>query len=200
MECLEMERPDRPGSPVDGQVGPGAAGGPAHDASPGEHDPATAPPPGPVGTAGAAASDPWEPAATLPDARPAPKEARGVAGARAEDLCRLVVAVVVALCFERRGGAFTVREVWDRVPDPKPAYDRLNAVGDVLGQGGGRHGLKLWRGAGGVIACRQNATLALRRMAPEAVRELARRLGYETPRTFWAAVDSLPDAPEPATL
>jgi hypothetical protein len=109
-------------------------------------------------------------------------------------LSRLIVAPIVEFAFERRGGSFTVRELWDRVPSPKPAYARLNAVGDVVGQGGGKHGLRLWKGAGGPLACQENAVIALRRMDADAVLGLARRLGFTEPGDFWAAVNALPTA------
>jgi hypothetical protein len=137
----------------------------------------------------------WEPEGSLPPAQPAPKtQSRNGPGVRADELSQLVVGAIVLLAFERRGRSFSVRELWGRVPAPKPEYVRLNAVGDVLGQGGGKHGLKLWKGAGGLLGCRENAVIALRRMAPDAVRGLAQRLGFTDSAAFWAAVNALPAA------
>ena len=72
-----------------------------------------------------------------------------------EALVHLLASLVVELCVEFAGRSFTVRELWDRVPAPKPQYKSLNGVGDFLGHGKGERSLKLWKGANGPLACRR---------------------------------------------
>ena len=82
--------------------------------------------------------EPWNPDAFLPPAEPAPALAnRGAAICKAADLVQLVAPVVILLCLREARKSFTTRAVWDLVPEPKPRYRRLNAVGDVLGHGTG---------------------------------------------------------------
>ena len=106
-----------------------------------------------------------------------------------------LLAPIVSPPLSQRRESFATRAVWDLVPEPKPRYRRLNAVGDVLGRGAGKQSLGLYRDSqGNFICCRENVCLAARRMTPAGLKALALRLGFPTRTDFEAAVNSLPSA------
>ena len=141
--------------------------------------------------------EPWNPDAFLPPAEPAPALVnRGAATRKAVDLVQLVAPIVIRLCLREDRESFATRTVWDLVPEPKPHYRRLNAVGDVLGRGAGKQSLRLYRDSHrNFIRCRENVCLAAHRMTPDGLKALALRLGFPTRAEFEAAVNSLPTAP-----
>jgi hypothetical protein len=138
----------------------------------------------------------WNPDEFLPPAEPAPALAnRGAAICKAVDLIQLVAPIVILLCLRDGRESFATRAVWDLVPEPKPRYRRLNAVGDVLGRGAGKQSLGLYRDSqGNFICCRENVCLAAHRMTPAGLKALALRLGFPTRTDFELAVNSLPSA------
>ena len=147
-------------------------------------------------TADAPGGEPWNPDEFLPPAEPAPALAnRGAAICKAVDLIQLVAPIVILLCLRDGRESFATRAVWDLVPEPKPRYPRLNAVGDVLGRGAGKQSLGLYRDSqGNFICCRENVCLAARRMTPAGLKALALRLGFPTRTDFELAVAALPSA------
>jgi hypothetical protein len=136
----------------------------------------------------------WSGDRFLPPAEPAPKPQARSGSKLTDGLAHVVAALVVELCFERAGRSFSVRELWDRVPGPKPPYRALNGVGDYLGHGKGERSLKLWKGAHGPLCCRENAIIAVRRLGLVETQELASRLKLTEPSALWQAICDLPSA------
>jgi hypothetical protein len=136
----------------------------------------------------------WQVHDLLPPVSPAPRdEGRHYQKSTIGELAQLLAPIVVLLSLSKRSGCITVREAWDAVPEPKPSYDHLNAVGDSLGQGRGGHALQLRRGARrGILICQENVNVCMRRMADADVRSLANRLGYTTREELLAAFGRLP--------
>jgi hypothetical protein len=128
----------------------------------------------------------------LPPAEPAPKMQTRNKSMLTEALVHLLASLVVELCVEFAGRSFTVRELWDRVPAPKPQYKSLNGVGDFLGHGKGERSLKLWKGANGPLACRENAIIAAHRLEPGEIQKLANRLKLTEPSTLCEMIRKLP--------
>jgi hypothetical protein len=136
----------------------------------------------------------WHVRDLLLAASPAPRTAgRHHSKATRAELAQLLAPAVTLLSLRRGSGTITVREAWDAVPEPKPNYRVLNSVGDALGNGRGRHALRLRRGARrAILVCQENVHACTRRMADTEVRNLAEQLGYATREQLLAAVDTLP--------
>ena len=143
----------------------------------------------------------WEAGSFLPPAEPAPDgPPRTAAGAVVGDLAMQVALSVVLLCFRKDIRSFSSATVWAEVPEPKPAYRRLNGVGDLLGRGAGRRSFRLWPGGGVFACCRENAVIALHKLPPAEVEAAARKLGFATPGELRDAVAKLPSAKDLATI
>jgi hypothetical protein len=154
----------------------------------------------PAGQTSITAASSWEAGSFLPPAEPAPDGPPRGAGAVAGDMGLQVALCVVLLCFRKDLRSFTSATVWAGVPEPKPAYRRLNGVGDLLGRGAGRRSFRLWPGSGTFACCRENALIALHKLTPAGVEAAARELGFATPGELRNAVENLPsvkDFPSP---
>lgn len=102
----------------------------------------------------------------------------------------LTLRAIVTFCL--KGQHFTAAMVLDSVPELKVAYKTPNAVGTSLGSGVKRQGLRLWRGSDGRFSPSfENAVLALRRMEPPVIEDLARQLGHGDVQGLALAVKGL---------